>query len=106
MVKLSHADFDENATYTLILSSNLKGINNETFSEQTYTFSTLTIPLVLETILIDGNEVNPQARIKDISRNPVVKLQFNTPVSGNDISQYSTLKNWRGKYSLCRNPLR
>jgi len=93
MVKLSHADFDENATYTLILSSNLKGINNETFSEQTYTFSTLTIPLVLETILIDGNEVNPRARIKDIGRNPVVKLQFNTPVSGNEISQYSTLKN-------------
>lgn len=92
LVKLSHSVFTENTTYTLTISSGLQGANNEAFNGQTYTFSTLTLPLVLETILIDHNEVNPLARIIDINRNPVIQLQFNTPVSETDISQYATFR--------------
>lgn len=92
LIKLSHAAFAENATYTLNISSNLKGAADETFGGQSYTFTTLTSPLGLENVLIDGVEVNPVSRIKEIDRNPVIRLVFDTPVSKDDLALYTSLK--------------
>ncbi|WP_246222985.1 glucoamylase family protein [Draconibacterium halophilum] len=90
LVKIDHQDLDENATYTLTISSGLKGANEEPFKGQTYTFSTLTSPLVLESVQIDEVTYNPLSRILDINRKPVIRLQFNSAVSKDDISLYSS----------------
>ncbi|AHW59983.1 glucoamylase family protein [Draconibacterium orientale] len=90
LVKIDHQDLDENATYTLTISSGLKGANEEPFNGQSYTFSTLTTPLVLESVQIDEVTYNPLSRILDINRKPVIQLQFNSAVSKDDISLYSS----------------
>ncbi len=90
LVKIEHQYLDENATYTLTISSDLKGANEETFKGQSYEFSTLTTPLVLESVMIDEVGYNPLSRIININRKPVIRLQFNSAVSKNDISIYSS----------------
>ncbi|WP_303924573.1 glucoamylase family protein [Draconibacterium sediminis] len=90
LVKIDHQDLDENVTYTLTISSGLKGANEEPFKGQTYTFSTLTSPLVLESVQIDDVAYNPLSRILNINRKPLIRLQFNSAVSKDDISPYSS----------------
>ncbi len=90
LVKIDHQDLDENATYTLTISSGLKGANEEPFKGQSYTFSTLTSSLVLESVQIDDVAYNPLSRILNINRKPVIRLQFNSAVSKDDISLYSS----------------
>ena len=90
LINIDHQDLEENATYTLSISSGLKGANEEPFNGQSYTFSTLTSPLVLESVQIDEVSYNPLSRILDINRKPVIRLQFNSAVSKDDISLYSS----------------
>ncbi|WP_372651574.1 glucoamylase family protein [Draconibacterium sp.] len=90
LVKIDHQALDENATYTLTISSGLEGANKEPFKGQSYTFSTLTTPFVLESVQIDDVAYNPLSRILNINRKPVIRLQFNSAVSKNDISLYSS----------------
>ncbi len=92
LVKISHEVFNENELYTLVISSDLTGAGHETFKEQKYTFTTLTLPLILESIHIDGNPISPQNTPKDVSRNPEIEFRFNTPVTQKDLSDYSSFK--------------
>ncbi len=92
LVKISHEVFNENELYTLVISSDLTGAGHETFKEQKYTFTTLTLPLILESIHIDGNRISPQNTPKDVSRNPEIEFRFNTPVTQKDLSDYSSFK--------------
>lgn len=93
LVKVGHEQFDENSTYKLIISGSLKGANDESFEVQEYWFTTIALPLILETVLIDEVEYNPLEQIKDISRNPTIELRFNIPVLKNDILVYSSYTN-------------
>ena len=90
LINIDHQDLEENATYTLSISSGLKGANEEPFNGQSYTFSTLITPLALENVQIDEVAYNPLTRITNINRKPVISLQFDSPVSKNDISIYSS----------------
>ncbi len=92
LVKISHEVFNENELYTLVISSDLTGAGHETFKEQKYTFTTLTLPLILESIHIDGNPISPQNTPKDVSRNPEIEFRFNTPVTQKNLSDYSSFK--------------
>ncbi|MGD9930084.1 MAG: glucoamylase family protein [Mangrovibacterium sp.] len=89
LIKLAHGPLNEGASYSLNILNGLKGENNETFDGQTFNFKTQVSPLVLETVAIDGLNVNPLSRIQNIGRNPEITLQFSTPVSKDDISLYS-----------------
>lgn len=93
LLKLSHPVLDESSSYTLTISGSLEGENNETFEEQVYNFTTFTQPLVLETIRIDDLEINPAQRIKDIDRNPQIDFYFNSSISADDLTDYSSLVN-------------
>ena len=90
LIKIEHLVFDESATYTLTISDDLKGENNESFDEQVYRFATITPPLILESIRIDGEQINPAIRIKDVERNPKIDFHFNTSIAANDLSGYSS----------------
>ena len=90
LVKIDHQDLDENTTYTLTISSDLEGANKEPFTGQTYTFSTLTTPLVLESVQIDEVAYNTLSRNIDINRQPVIRLKFNSAISKDDLSFYSS----------------
>ncbi|WP_423128265.1 glucoamylase family protein [Gaoshiqia sp. Z1-71] len=90
LVKLAHEPFTEGASYSLNILNGLKGENNETFGGQVFNFTTLTMPLLLESVVIDGSTVNPLSRIQNITRNPQIMLLFSSPVSKDDLSVYST----------------
>ena len=90
LIQIEHPELKENSTYTLTISGELKGANDETFDKQTITFKTLTSPLILESVLIDGKQINPQEDILDISRNPEIEFHFNLAISKNDFSLYSS----------------
>ncbi|WP_010424673.1 glucoamylase family protein [Anaerophaga thermohalophila] len=91
LFKIAHPVLAESSTYTLTISGSLEGEGNETFDEQIYVFSTLTNPLVLESISIDDEQVNPAQRIMDVSRNPQIDFHFNIPVGTDDLGDYSSL---------------
>ena len=93
LFKLNHPVLDENSSYTLNISGNLEGLNGETFEKQAYAFTTFTPPLVLETIKIDNAEINPAQRIKNIDRNPQIDFYFNSSITADDLSDYSSLSN-------------
>jgi hypothetical protein len=93
LLKLSHPVLDESSSYSLTISGTLEGENNETFEEQIYHFTTFTPPLVLETIEIDDSEINPAQRIKDIDRNPNITFYFNSSITADDLSDYSSFSN-------------
>ncbi len=92
LVKLAHPAFDENSTYTLQILSGLKGEKNETLDARTYSFKTLTVPLALESVLIGNNPVNLLTRIKEVSREPEITLNFNTPISKDDLAPYVSFR--------------
>ncbi|WP_340110707.1 glucoamylase family protein [Maribellus mangrovi] len=92
LVKIDHPDLDENTTYKLRISNGLKGENDETFGGAEYAFTTLTPPLVLEAVFIDGEEVNTATRILNTARKPQIELHFNSAVVASDIFNSSTLK--------------
>lgn len=92
LIKIDHPLLDENAVYLLVISSGLSGENKETFEGLSLSFTTLTSPLTLESVDIDGTLVNPQSRIKDISREPVINLHFNIPLLTNDVNDYSSFQ--------------
>jgi len=92
LVKIDHAEFDENTTYKLRITSNLKGENDEKFSGAEYTFKTLIPPLVLEAVYVDGVQVNPAIRILNTNREPQIELYFNSSVSANDLKNASSFK--------------
>lgn len=93
LLKIEHPILDENSTYTLSLKSDLKGENNEIFEGQDYTFTTLSIPLVLESITIDDEQVNTAQKITDVNLNPLIELNFNLSIEANDLSDYLSLTN-------------
>lgn len=93
LFSISHPVLAENSSYTLSISGSLKGVNNESFEEQVYSFTTFTNPLVLETIKINGTEVNPGNRIKDIDRNPQIDFYFNKNILSDDLSEFTSLRN-------------
>lgn len=93
LVKISHSELDQNMNYLLSISNNLKGENDEVFIGKTFTFTTLTLPLILESLLIDDTEYNPASRIENISRVPVIELNFNSDISTDDVLLYSSYKN-------------
>lgn len=90
LAKIASVGLEENTTYTLIISGNLIGENGETFKEKVYTFTTLTQPLILKSIEIDGVEINPNQRIQNTSREPNINLYFNSQVRVEDLMAYST----------------
>ncbi len=90
LVKIIHQNLDEGSAYTLTISSDLKGAEDETFDKKVFKFNTLTLSLVLESILIDGEEINTAKRIKDIDRDPQLEFNFNIPINKNDLSAYSS----------------
>lgn len=92
LVKIDHPELDENSVYKLRVGNNLKGANEETFTGAEYVFKTLTPPLVLEAVLIDGEPVNTVSRITKISRQPQIELQFNSAVAANDIFNASSFR--------------
>ena len=92
LVKVDHPDFSENSTYKLRISNGLKGENEENFSGTEYSFITLTPPLILEKVFIDGEEVNPASRILNTDRKPLIELHFNSAVGASDIFNASTLR--------------
>ncbi|WP_167606147.1 glucoamylase family protein [Maribellus sediminis] len=92
LVKIDHPELDESKTYKLRISNGLKGENDETFKGVEYAFRTLTPPLVLEAVFIDGEEVNPTTRILNTARKPQIELLFNSSVGASDIFNSSTLK--------------
>ncbi|SHF75579.1 hypothetical protein SAMN05444274_108129 [Mariniphaga anaerophila] len=81
LVKIEHPAFSENSTYRLIISSHLKGEENESFVETIYTFSTLTRPLVLESITIDEKPARESVKLQEISLQPEIKMVFSHPLS-------------------------
>jgi hypothetical protein len=93
LFSISHPVLDENSSYTLSVSGSLKGVNNESFEEQVYNFTTFTTPLILETIKINDEEINPAQRIKDVNRNLKVDFYFNGAISSDDLSGYTSLRN-------------
>lgn len=90
LVKIDHPEWDVNVTYTLLISDQLTGAKGESFSGAEYSFTTLIPPLILESILIDGNEVNPLARIIDIDRDPNIELRFNSSITASDVFEYAS----------------
>ncbi|WP_262493093.1 Ig-like domain-containing protein [Marinilabilia salmonicolor] len=93
LFSISHPVLAENSSYTLSISGSLKGVNNESFEEQVYNFTTFITPLVLEIIKINGAKVDPSDRIKDIDRNPQIDFYFNGSISSDDLSGYTLLRN-------------
>jgi hypothetical protein len=93
LLKIEHPILDENSTYTLSLKSDLKGENNEIFEGQDYTFTTLSRPLVLESITIDDEQLNTAQKITDVSLKPLIDLNFNLSIEANDLSDYLSLTN-------------
>ena len=93
LFSISHPVLAENSSYTLSISGSLKGVNNESFEEQVYSFTTFTTPLVLETIKINGTVVNSGNRIKDIDRNPQIDFYFNKNILSDDLSEFTSLRN-------------
>jgi hypothetical protein len=91
LFKIDHPVLAENSTYTLTISGSLEGEGHETFDEQIYVFSTLTNPLVLESIMIDDEEINTAQRIMDVSQNPRIDFYFNIPVETDDFGDYLSL---------------
>ncbi|WP_430934427.1 glucoamylase family protein [Saccharicrinis sp. 156] len=90
LVKMDHEELSENSTYTLSISGGLKGGNDEVFKEQSYTFTTFTPPLLLESIVVNGFQVNPAARIKDVKRNVSIEFGFNSSIEAEDLTVYSS----------------
>ncbi|SMO54413.1 hypothetical protein SAMN06265379_102396 [Saccharicrinis carchari] len=90
LLKIDHPLLKENNLYTLSISDDLKGAQNETFTKQTYTFTTTTLPLVLEKIWIDGEQINPLVTQIDVDRIPTIKFGFNTPLAQSDLKDFST----------------
>lgn len=90
LLEIHHPQLKENTLYTLIISDDLKGEQKETFEKQTYTFTTATLPLVLESMWIEGEQVNPLATQIDVDRNPTIKFGFNTPLTKSDLKDFST----------------
>jgi hypothetical protein len=93
LFSISHPVLAENSSYTLSLSGSMKGVNNESFEEQVYNFTTFTSPLVLKIIKINDTEINPVQRIKDIDRNPQIDFYFNGSISSDDLFGYTLLRN-------------
>lgn len=92
LVKIDHSELNESKTYKLRISNGLKGENDETFKGVEYAFTTLTPPLVLEAVFIDGEEVNPTTRILNTARKPQIELHFNSAIGASDVFNSSTLK--------------
>lgn len=91
LLTLSAGVLIENTTYTLKISNLLIGAGNEAFEGLELMFTTLTIPLVLEKILIDGTLINPKNRVMDIGFSPEIELYFNRPVTAEQITGHSGL---------------
>ena len=92
LVKIDHPELEENTIYKLRISNNLTGENGETFSGVDYAFTTLIPPLILESVFLDGEEVNPTVRILDTDRRPVIQLNFNSSINAGDVFNASSLK--------------
>ncbi len=90
LIKITHQNLDESSSYTLTISGDLKGKEDETFDQKVFIFNTLTLPLVLESVLIDGIQINPVSRIEDIDRDPQLEFHFNIPINKNDLFAYSS----------------
>ncbi len=90
LLKIGHPVLNENALYTLNISDDLKGEQKETIEKQIYTFTTTTLPLVLESIWIDGKQTNPLVTQIDVDRSPTIKFGFNTPLAQSDLKDYLT----------------
>jgi len=90
LIKADHPTLDENTSYNLIIKSGLEGAEGEVFEEVSYPFKTLIMPLVIESIIIEGEQVNPGLLNKEVSLNPEISLHFNTPVDVSDVNDYSS----------------
>ncbi|WP_462319574.1 glucoamylase family protein [Marinilabilia sp.] len=93
LLKISHPPLAESSPYTLTISASLEGENSETFDEQVYNFTTFTPPLVLQSIEINDTEINTSRRIKDIDRHPRIDFYFNSSITADDLSDYSSFSN-------------
>jgi hypothetical protein len=73
-------------TYELIIDSNLKGTNGETFAGLTIEFTTEPVTITLSSVIIDGQLATPSNRMKDISLQPAIVITFPVAVNTTTIN--------------------
>jgi hypothetical protein len=87
-----------NSSYTLVISSSLKGKSGELFSGITIAFKTITIPLQVSSIKIGGNTVSlGLPRLQNIPISMQLEINFDKPINqstaNNQTIQISTKSN-------------
>ncbi len=90
----------QNSTYTVSLGSGLKGSKGELFPGLEVSFKTLNPPLNITEIRIDGEIVDQQARIQDISFLPVFEVTFSNSVSKDLLVTHSSVTRGAVSYDM------
>ncbi len=85
-------NLEENTTYLLSILSVLKGSENQSFSEKNISFKTILLPLLLQKITIDGNEIVPALRVREINWQPEIRLVFSHEISIQQIKSNISLE--------------
>jgi len=80
-------DLEEDTFYKLIISKNLKGINQETFPGYEIGFTTVLHPLTITGLEIDGQDaINTNTRIKNVSLSMTAEIQFSATLDATTIT--------------------
>lgn len=93
LIVIRKETLEENTDYQLVVTDQLKDIEGRTFSGTQVSFRTLTRPIELESISIDGKHItNFNQRVLDVKLTPSFDVEFSLPVNEDDIKNYTTLK--------------
>jgi len=84
-------ELTENTRYTVLIEEGLKGIRGESFPGLEIEFRTLSSPLSVLEVTLDGNVVDPDLRLGDIGLHPEIRLTFSAGIPEGSLGQYTSL---------------
>lgn len=85
------SDLDQASNYTIVVGSGLEGVNAEIFPGFSLSFTTLSLPLELEQVIVDGKDADEYSRLTDISFFPTIRLHFSEAVSTEQLKDYTSI---------------
>ncbi len=82
---------NESQSYTLNITNEIKGINEEEFPGLSLIFTTLSLPLEVIELKIDGEKIESGARIQNISFNPIIEVSFSEKIEKENLESNASI---------------
>lgn len=81
------AELDENTTYSLSVSNQLRGAQQEVFEGYNVSFRTILKAMAIISVKIDSKTFFPNSKPRDIAVQPGIEFTFSHPVSADKLKQ-------------------